>query len=90
MKAHISTYNEPTISAGTVARTACLLLALTNQLLSALGKPVLPIESETVEQLVTAGITSIAALIAWWKNNSFTAAALEADKTYDRLKAQGK
>lgn len=90
MKAHISTYNEPTISAGTVARTACLLLALTNQVLSALGKPVLPIESETVEQLVTAGITSIAALVAWWKNNSFTAAALEADKTYDRLKAQGK
>mgnify|MGYP004495837787 CR=1 FL=1 len=90
MKAHISTYNEPTISAGTVARTACLLLALSNQVLSALGKPVLPIESETVEQLVTAGITSIAALVAWWKNNSFTAAALEADKTYDRLKAQGK
>lgn len=90
MKAHISTYNEPTISAGTVARTACLLLALTNQLLSALGKPVLPIESETVAQLVTAGITSIAALVAWWKNNSFTTAALEADKTYDRLKAQGK
>lgn len=90
MKAHISTYNEPTISAGTVVRTACLLLALTNQLLSALGKPVLPIESETVEQLVTAGITSIAALVAWWKNNSFTTAALEADKTYDRLKAQGK
>lgn len=88
MKAH--TYNEPTISAGTVARTACLLLALSNQVLSALGKPVLPIESETVEQLVTAGITSIAALVAWWKNNSFTAAALEADKTYDRLKAQGK
>lgn len=90
MKAHISTYNEPTISAGTVARTACLLLALTNQVLSALGKPVLPIESATVEQLVTAGITTIAALIAWWKNNSFTAAALEADKTFDRLKAQGK
>ena len=65
MKAHISTYTEPTISAGTVARTACLLLALTNQVLSALGKPVLPIESETVEQLVTAGITSIAALVAW-------------------------
>ena len=84
MKAH--TYNEPTISAGTVARTAALLLALTNQLLSALGKPVLPIESETVEQLVTAGITSIAALVAWWKNNSFTPAALEADKTFDRLK----
>ena len=88
MKAH--TYNEPTISAGTVARTACLLLALTNQVLSALGKPVLPIESATVEQLVTAGITTVTALVAWWKNNSFTPAALEADKTFDRLKAQGK
>ena len=78
------------ISAGTIARTACLLLALTNQVLSAMGKPVLPIESTTVEQLVTAGITTVAALIAWWKNNSFTTAALEADKTYDRIKQQGK
>jgi SPP1 family holin len=85
-----TTYNAPTISAGTIARTACLLLALTNQVLSALGKPVLPIESATVEQLVTAGITTVTALVAWWKNNSFTAAALEADKTYNRLKAQGK
>lgn len=85
-----TTYNAPTISAGTIARTACLLLALANQVLSALGKPVLPIESATVEQLVTAGITTVTALVAWWKNNSFTAAALEADKTFDRLKAQGK
>lgn len=88
MKAH--TYNAPTVTAGTIARTACLLLALTNLVLSALGKPVLPIESATVEQLVTAGITTVTALVAWWKNNSFTPAALEADKTFDRLKAQGK
>ena len=91
MKAH--TYNAPTaptVTADTIARTACLLLALTNQVLSALGKPVLPIESATVEQLVTAGITTVTALVAWWKNNSFTPAALEADKTFDRLKAQGK
>lgn len=87
MKAH--TYNEPTVTVGTIARTACLLLALTNQVLSALGKPVLPIESQTVEQLVTAGITTVAALVAWWKNNSFTTAALEADKTYDRMKQNG-
>lgn len=88
MKAH--TYNAPTVTAGTIARTACLLLALANQVLSALGKPVLPIESATVEQLVTAGITTVTAIVAWWKNNSFTPAALEADKTFDRLKAQGK
>ena len=87
MNAHITNTNR-NVSAGTVARTAVLLLALTNQILSACGKPVLPIESATVEQLVTAGITTVAALIAWWKNNSFTTAALEADKTYDRLKSQ--
>ena len=76
------------ISAGTIARTACLLLALTNQILSACGKPVLPIESQTVEQLVTAGITTVSALIAWWKNNSFTTAAIQADKYLEDKKSQ--
>ena len=76
------------ITAGTIARTAVVLLALTNQMLSAMGKSPLPIESTTVEQLVTAGITTIAALVAWWKNNSFTKEAIAADKEYDRLKAK--
>ena len=67
------------ISAATIARTAVLLLALTNQVLSALGKPMLPIESQTVEQLVPA-------LISWWNNNSFTSAAIQADAEYARLK----
>ena len=88
MNAHITA--NRTVSVATIARTAVLALALINQILSALGKPVLPIESQTVEQLVTAGITTVAALVAWWKNNSFTPAALQADQTYDKLKAQGK
>ena len=74
------------ISAGTIARTACLLLALTNQILSACGKPILPIDSTELEQAITAGCTTVAALVNWWYNNSFTAAAIEADKTYDRIK----
>lgn len=86
MNAH--TYNAPAISAGTIARTACLLLALTNQVLSALGKPVLPIESQTVEQLITAGITTVAALVSWWNNNSFTAEAIQADEEFNRLKQE--
>ena len=93
MNAHTynAIYTISPFAASTIATcTACLLLALTNQVLSALGKPVLPIESQTVEQLVTAGITTVAALVAWWKNNSFTPAALQADQTYDKLKAQGK
>ena len=68
------------ISIGTIARTACLALALTNQLLSAAGKPVLPIEDSQLEALITSGLTVAAALAAWWKNNSFTAAALIGDE----------
>lgn len=63
----------------TVARTFVLVLALINQCLSAAGKSPLPIDNETLEQLVTAGITTAAALWAWWKNNSFTQNALKAD-----------
>lgn len=73
------------ISAGTVARTLVLVLALVNQILSACGKSPLPIESETLEQLVTAGFTIVAALIAWWKNNSFTQNALKADALLAQL-----
>lgn len=87
MKAH--TYNAPTaptVTAGTIARTACLLLALTNQVLSALGKPVLPIESGTLEQLISTGFTTVSALVNWWFNNSFTKEAIQADAEFERLK----
>lgn len=65
----------PNITAGTIARTACLALALTNQILSATGHPVLPIEDSQLESLITTGLTVAASLAAWWKNNSFTSAA---------------
>ena len=75
------------ITAGTLARTACLLLALLNQVLCALGKSPLPIESETLNQLVTTSLTVAAALVSWWKNNSFTKEAIAADKEYERLRS---
>ena len=76
------------ISAGTIARTACLRLALLNQVLCAFGKSPLPIESETLNQLVTTSLTVAAALVSWWKNNSFTKEAIAADKEYERLRAK--
>lgn len=63
------------ITAGTIARTLILFLALINQLLSASGHAVIPIEDATIETLVSTTITIITALVAWWKNNSFTQAA---------------
>ena len=88
MNAHL--YTEKTVSAGTIARTAVLALALVNQVLSACGKPLLPIQSDQLEQLVTAGITTAAALVSWWKNNSFTTEAIRADEEYERLKKLGR
>ena len=81
-------YNNNKVSAATIARTAALLLALANQILSVFGKSPLPIESSTVEQLVSTGITTVTALINWWYNNSFTQAAIEGDKTYENVKNQ--
>ena len=74
------------ISAGTIARTAVLALALINQVLSSLGKPLLPIESAQLEQLISTGFTTVSALVNWWYNNSFTPEAIEADAFMARMK----
>ena len=78
------------VSIGTIARTACLALALTNQILSAAGKPVLPIEDSQLESLVTTGLTVAASLAAWWKNNSFTPAAIKADAALKAFRSADK
>lgn len=76
------------ITAGTIARTICLALALTNQILSATGHAVLPIEDAQVETLVTTGLTVAASVAAWYKNNSFTRAAIEGDKVMHSIKGK--
>ena len=84
MNAHITT--PRTVSAATLARTAVLALALINQILSAAGKPVLPIESAQLEQLISTGFTTVSALVNWWFNNSFTKEAIPADAEFERLR----
>lgn len=88
MNAHITENNTPAIPAATIARTVVLALALVNQLLSAAGKPVLPIDSASVEQWVTAGLTTAAAIWAWWENNSFTPEAIRADELLDQMQGE--
>ena len=78
------------IKIGTIARTAVLALALTNQVLSAAGKPVIPIEDKQLETLVTTAFTVGASLLTWWKNNSFTPAAIKADQTLKVYQSAGK
>lgn len=74
------------IEAGTIARTIILVLALVNQILTATGNAIIPIEDETITGVVSAAFTIVAAITAWWKNNSFTKAAIEGDKVKDAVK----
>lgn len=67
------------IKADTIARTIVLALALINQLLAVAGKEVLPFTNDDIYQVVSLVATFITSGIAWWKNNSFTKAAIEAD-----------
>lgn len=77
------------ISVGTAARTVILLLALVNQVLTVTGHSIINISDEDINTLISTGFTVITAVIAWWKNNSFTSAAIAGDKLKDKLKEGG-
>ncbi|MBU5336261.1 phage holin [Intestinibacter bartlettii] len=68
------------VKKNTVIRTTILVIALLNQALTSSGHAILPISDEEVNQVVTLAFTIGASIWAWWKNNSFTKAAIEADK----------
>ena len=70
---------KPQITSGTIARTVILILALVNQVLTATGHSVINISDENVNTLISTGFTIVSAIIAWWKNNSFTQSAIKAD-----------
>ncbi|MDO5785660.1 MAG: phage holin [Eubacteriales bacterium] len=67
------------INADTIARTIILVLALVNQVLAIAGKSVISFADNDIYQMVSLGWTVVASVIAWWKNNSFTCTACEAD-----------
>lgn len=73
----------------TIIRTFILLLALINQVLHIFGISPIPVENEMISQLITAVFTVLASIWAWWKNNSFTKEAQEADKFLKELKRYG-
>lgn len=70
----------------TMVRTVFLMLSLVNQVLTAMGKNPLPFSDEAIYEGLSAAATVIASLWAWWKNNSFTPAAVEADAYLQELK----
>ncbi len=77
------------ISKGTIIRTTILAIALVNQLLSAMGKNVINIADEDISAVISAAFTIVSAIVAWWKNNSFTRAAIIADEVMKIEKNRG-
>lgn len=64
----------------TIVRTAVLVFALVNQVLTISGYNPLPFTDEDFGQAVSMVLTVGASLWTWWKNNSFTQAAIAADE----------
>jgi SPP1 family holin len=77
------------VSKETIVRTVVLFVALLNTVLNACGKNPLPFSDDEVYTGVSAVVATVAAVWAWWKNNSFTAAAVKADEILKIEKAEG-
>ena len=75
------------VSVETVVRTIVLVVTLLNQVLTMIGKNPLPFAEDELYSMLTAAATVAATLWAWWKNNSFTKAAIEADKVLNEKKS---
>ena len=78
------------VKTDTIIRTVLLALAIINQILAIMGKDKLPFTDDQIYQLVSLVATIVTSIVAWWKNNSFTQAALTADEQMKELKAKGK
>ena len=76
------------VKADTIARTICLSLALLNQVLALAGRGRIEFAESDIYQIVSLAATLITSAAAWWKNNSFTEAAIAADEVLKEEKAK--
>lgn len=77
-------------NAETITRTVVLFLALINQFLVMTGKNPIPYADSEIYEFISYLFMGAAAIISWWKNNSFTPEAIEADKVMKELKENNK
>ena len=76
------------ISKGTIIRTIALAVVLLNMVLKALGKPLIDYDEGTVMYWLEYIIEIAVILVTFWKNNSFSPAAIKADEILKQLKAE--
>lgn len=81
---------EYKISPGTIARYAILILGLINLVLESTGHRVIPIDNETITEFITLTWVIVSSLVAAYKNNSTSQAALAGDALMHELKNEAK
>ena len=74
------------IKSDTIIRTIITAVALLNSVLVILGKSPIPWSNDELYEGMSAALAVITTLWSWWKNNSFTTAAIKADKYMKELK----
>lgn len=78
------------VSTETIVRTIILFITILNNILTMSGKNPLPFSEDALYTTLSAIASGLAALWAWWKNNSFTKPAIEGDKVMNELKQDAK
>jgi SPP1 family holin len=73
------------MTTGTIVRVVALVLSLVNQVLVAFDMSPINVGSAELEMYISTGITVLLALVAMWKNNSFTAGAQAADRVKEAI-----
>lgn len=74
------------ITKGTIVRTIALLLVLINIVLEKCGVDILPTDKSLILEFVETIIELAAIAVGFWKNNSFTPAAIKADAFLKELR----
>ena len=79
--------NISNVPLATWVRLAFLVLSLINLALRSLGIETMRFSDEDVSGAVSIVFAAVSAAAAYWKNNSFTSAALEADRVLTERRA---
>ena len=74
------------ISKGTIVRTIMLLIVIVNLILKACGKPLIDVEEHTLFYWLEVVLEIGVIITTFWKNNSFSKAAIKADEFLKKLK----
>lgn len=74
------------ISKGTIVRTILILLVLVNIVLKKCGIDVIPVDENVVLEFVETAIEIAVLAVGFWKNNSFSKKAIEADAFLKQLR----